>query len=230
MDSPPVVLITGAKGGLGTTVTRAFLDAGSIVIGVSRSIRGTDFDHPSFCALPAELNSRAAAEALVSAALAQFGRIDAAVHLVGAFAGGSTVMDSDDATLEQMLDLNLRSLFHLARGVLPAMRRQGAGALLAIGSRSAVEPEAGLGVYSASKAALVSLMQTIARENGNLGLTANVVLPGTMDTPANRAAMPETDTSRWVRPEEVAALLVHLASTAARQVNGAVIPIYGGGF
>lgn len=230
MASPHVVLITGAKGGLGSTVTTAFLDSGATVIGVSRSIRSSDFDHPSFFAMPAELNSRDAVESLISSALAQFGRIDAAIHLVGAFAGGATVMDSDDATFEQMLDLNLRSLFHLARGVLPAMRLQGAGALLAVGSRSAVTPQAGLGAYSASKAALISLMQTIACENGNLGLTANVVLPGTMDTPANRAAMPEADTSKWVCPEQVAALLVHLASPSARQVNGTVIPVYGGGF
>ncbi len=223
-----VVLITGAKGGLGTYVTNAFLEAGAAVAGVSRSIQQSDFDHPRFTAIPAELSSRGAAEVLTGEAIARLGRIDALVHLIGGFAGGTGVADSDDATLEQMFDLNFRSLFHIARAVLPGMRSRRAGALLAIGSRTAVEPQPGLGPYSASKAALVSLMQTIAKENAAHGITANVVLPGTMDTAANRRAMPDADPSKWVQPSQIAALLVHLASCQARQLSGAVIPVYGG--
>jgi len=223
-----VVFITGAKGGLGTHVTNAFLAAGATVAGVSRSIQQSDFDHSRFTAIPAEISSRQAAETLAAEATTRFGRIDAVVHLVGGFAGGTTVAESDDATLDQMFDLNFRSLFHLARAVLPGMRSRRAGALLAIGSRAAVEPSSGFGLYSASKAALVSLMQTIAKENAVYGITANVVLPGTMDTPANRRALPDADTSKWIQPSQVAALLVHLASCQATQLSGAVIPVYGG--
>ncbi|MEP7363611.1 MAG: SDR family NAD(P)-dependent oxidoreductase [Acidobacteriota bacterium] len=223
-----VVLITGAKGGLGTYVTNAFLAAGATVAGVSRSIQQSDFGHPSFTAIPAELSSRDAADTLAAEATARFGRIDAVVHLLGGFAGGTTVADSDDATLEQMFDLNFRSLFHITRAVLPGMRTRRAGSLLAVGSRTAVEPKAGLGLYSASKAALVSLMGTVAKENACCGISANVVLPGTMDTPANRKAMPDADTSKWVQPSQIAALLVHLASCQATQLSGAVIPVYGG--
>lgn len=222
------VLITGAKGGLGTYVTNAFLAAGATVAGVSRSIQQSDFDHPRFTAIPAELGSRDAAETLAAETVARHGRIDAVVHLLGGFAGGTTVVDSDDATLDQMFDLNFRSLFHIARAVLPGMRSRHAGALLAIGSRTVIEPQPGLGLYSASKAALVSLMQTIARENAAHGITANVILPGTLDTPANRRAMPAADPSKWVRPSQIAALLVHLASPQATQLSGAVIPVYGG--
>lgn len=223
-----VVLITGAKGGLGTHVTNAFLTAGATVAGVSRSIQESDFDHPGFTAIPAELSSRDAAATLAAEVNTRFGRIDAVVHLVGGFAGGTTVAESDDATLDQMFDLNFRSLFHLARAILPGMRSRRAGVLLAIGSRAAVEPPPGFGLYSASKAALVSLMQTIAKENAACGITANVVLPGTMDTPANRRAIPDADTSKWVQPSQIAALLVHLASCQATQLSGAVIPVYGG--
>jgi NAD(P)-dependent dehydrogenase (short-subunit alcohol dehydrogenase family) len=98
---------------------------------------------------------------------------------------------------------------------------------LAVASRQAAEPGAMVGAYSASKAALVALVRTIALENKERGISANTVLPGTMDTPANRAADPQADPLQWVQPAQVAALLVHLASDAGAQVTGAAIPIYG---
>lgn len=217
------VLITGANGGLGSTVTRAFLDAGARVVGVSRSIKVEEFAHPNFSAESVEIASVAQARELIARA----GRVDVLVHLVGAFAAGSEVAATDDSTFAKMLDLNLYSFFHMVRAVLPGMQHRGSGRVLAIGSRTAVEPVSGLGVYSASKAALVSLVGTIARENKQHGISANVILPGTMDTPANRAAMPNADVTKLVQPREVAALLVHLSSETSSQVTGAVIPIYG---
>ncbi|MCI0365202.1 MAG: SDR family oxidoreductase, partial [Phycisphaerales bacterium] len=114
-----IVLITGAKGGLGTFVTQAFLDSGATVVGVSRSISAADFSHPAFVAMPAELSSAEAARRLAGEVAAQFGRIDTLVHLVGGFAGAKTVLETDDATLDKMLDLNVRSTFHIAQAVLP---------------------------------------------------------------------------------------------------------------
>ena len=165
---------------------------------------------------------------MAAAVIAKWERIDALVHLVGAFAGGQSVAETDDATLEQMLEVNLRAAFHMFRAVLPEMRARGAGRILAIGSRTATDPQPMVGAYSASKAALVSLVQTIALENKDRGISANVILPGTMDTPANRAAMPGADPAKWVQPAQVASLLVHLASDQASQISGAVIPILGG--
>ena len=222
-----VTLITGAKGGLGSFVTNAFLAAGATVVGVSRSIQAGDFPHPAFTAMPAELADPAAAKALVSDVAARFGRIDALVHAMGGFAGGARVDETDDATLERMLDLNFRSAFYVVRAVLPQMRRQASGRILAVASRQGVEPAAMVGAYSASKAALVSLIRTVALENKDRGISANTVLPGTMDTPANRVGDPEADRSHWVQPAHVAALLVHLASDAAAHINGAAIPVYG---
>ncbi len=223
-----VILITGARGGLGTYVTNAFLEAGARVVGVSRSIQDSDFPNTGFAAMAAELSTGDSASALVDAVAAKYGRIDTLVHLVGVFAGGQSVADTDDATLDKMLDLNFRSAFYIIRAVLPKMRAQGAGHILAIGSRAAAEPQALTGAYAASKAALVSLIRTVARENADKGISANVVLPGTMGTPANRAGIPGADYSKWVQPSQVAGLLVHLASDSASQVSGAVIPVYGG--
>ncbi|HEY2012365.1 MAG TPA: SDR family NAD(P)-dependent oxidoreductase [Bryobacteraceae bacterium] len=222
-----VALITGAKGGLGTFVSEAFLAEGARVAGVSRSIQASDFVHPDFSAMPAELLSGEAARKLAEAMVARFGRIDALVHVMGGFTGGKSIAETDDATLEQMLDLNYRAAFFIARAVLPQMRLQGNGRILAVASRQAVEPGAMVGAYSASKAALVALVRTIALENQDRGISANSVLPGTMDTPANRAGDPAADRSRWVQPAQVAALLVHLASDAGASITGAAIPVYG---
>lgn len=228
MNTTRVVLITGANGGLGNAVTRAFLESGATVFGVARAITAAEFPHPSFRAIAAEVRAGTQAADIASEVLREAGRIDALVHLVGGFAGGHTVEETDDAVLDRMLDLNLRAAFHCCRAVLPAMRAQRRGAITAVGSRTAVDPQPLLGAYSASKAALVSLMRTIALEGKADGITANVVLPGTMDTPANRAANPGADPSRWVRPSDVAALLLHLTSPAATAISGAVIPVYGG--
>ena len=224
-----VALVTGAKGGLGSFVTEAFLQAGAAVVGVSRSIQASDFPNPQFTAIPAELSGGEAARQLAAAVVERFGKIDILVHLVGGFAGGQPVHETGEATLDRMLDMNLKSAFYVARAVLPHMRNQGGGRILAIGSRAAVEPSPGAAAYATSKAALVSLIRTIAAENTDRQISANVILPGTMDTPANRKSDPGADYSKWVQPGDVANLLVALAADSASQVNGAVLPIYSHG-
>lgn len=220
-----VVIITGATGGLGTSVTAAFLDAGARAAAVDRSAQQVATEN--FVPVASDLSTLAGAQSAADAVIARWGRIDVLVHLVGGFAGGVSVSDSDDATFDRMTNLNVRTALHMFRAVLPQMRTQGAGRILAIGSRAAVEPSPMSGLYAASKAALVSLVRTIAAENADRGIGANVVLPGTMDTPANRAAMPAANPSQWVPPAQVASLLVHLASDSASSVTGAVIPIFG---
>jgi NAD(P)-dependent dehydrogenase (short-subunit alcohol dehydrogenase family) len=220
-----IALITGAKGGLGSVVTRAFLQAGARVIGVSRSIQASDFDHPAFAAVPGDLLDQAAVRRVVEEAIGRYSRVDVLVHIAGGFAGGQSIAETDDATFEQMLDLNLRSAFFVTRSLVPQMRRQNGGRILAVASRQAVEPLPMTGAYNVSKAALVALVRTLALENKDRGITANAVLPGTMDTPANRSG--GGDARSWVQPAQVAALLVHLASDSASQITGAAIPVYG---
>ena len=166
-------------------------------------------------------------ETLIDGVLARFGRLDVVAHTVGGFAGGQSLAETDDSTFQRMFEVNLNSTFYLLRAALPAMRKTGHGRIIAIGSRAALEPGVGVGAYSASKAAMVSLIRTVALENKDAGITANVILPGTMDTPVNRKAMPNADLSKWVQPSNVARLIIWLAGDAGKDVNGAVIPVYG---
>ena len=126
-----------------------------------------------------------------------------------------------------MLDLNLRSAYSMFRAVLPEMIKSGRGRILTVGSRAVEQPFANYAAYTVSKAALVTLVKSVAVEVKDSGITANVVLPSVIDTPANRVAMATGDPSKWVTPESIAGLLVWLASDAARDINGASIPIYG---
>ncbi|MEZ5398437.1 MAG: SDR family oxidoreductase [Bryobacteraceae bacterium] len=223
-----MVLITGANGGLGAAVTNAFLDAGAVVFGAARRISESEFgNRPSFHAISTEIASPGDAEILSAKVADAGGRIDALVHLVGGFSGGERVEDTSAETMGRMMEINYGVAFHLLRAVLPMMRRQGGGSVVGIGSRSAEQPSPQMAAYAASKAALVSLMRSAAAECRGAGVRVNVVSPGTMDTPANRAANPGAAPTRWVRPEQVAALVVHLTSAAASQISGAVIPVYG---
>jgi NAD(P)-dependent dehydrogenase (short-subunit alcohol dehydrogenase family) len=223
-----MVLVTGADGGLGRFVTQAFLEAGATVAGTSRSIQQSAFKEARFIALPAEISTKETAQALVAQTLSRLGKLDVLVHTIGGFTGGKSIADTDDDTFRQMMDINLHSVFHMLRAALPALRRAGDGRIIAIGSRAALEPGPGVGAYSASKAAMLSLIRTVALENKDAGVRANIILPGTMDTPANRKAMPDADFSKWVRPTTVASLITWLAGDAGKDLNGTVIPVYGG--
>lgn len=220
-----VVVISGANGGLGKAVTNAFLATGATVVGVSREISQSEFASANFHARPADMGTSEGARKLIDGVVAEFGRVDAVVNLVGAFEMGKPVEEAD--AWDKMLTLNFRVALHVFSAALPHMKKQGAGRLIGIGAKTALEPAALMGPYNVSKAALVSLVRTIARENKDTGVTANAVLPGTMDTPANRAAMPDVNPARWVRPTDVAELLVYLASDASGPMTGAVIPLLG---
>lgn len=222
-----IVLVTGANGGLGRSVTQAFLEAGATVVGTSRKIQASEFRSSNFIAIAAELSKPESAKNLVDEVVGRLGKMDVVAHTVGGFAGGQSVAETDDETFQRMMDMNLNSTFHILRATIPVLRKTGAGRIVAIGSRAALEPGANVGAYSASKAAMVSLIRTVAAENKDAGMTANAILPGTMDTPSNRAAMPKADFSKWVRTETVAGLVVWLARDAGKDVNGAVIPVYG---
>jgi len=222
-----VVLITGAKGGLGSFVTQRFLATGATVVGTSRSISPADFPEANFVALPVDFTKAAAVRNAVESVVSRFGRLDVLVHVLGGFAGGQTVAETDDATWEQMCDLNLTSAFYVLRAAIPHLRKSGKGRIIAIGSLTAMEPHAGLGAYVTFKAALTMLVRTVALENKDTGVTANVILPGTMDTPTNRKSMPGADFSKWVRPGDVADLALWLADDRAAHITGTAIPVDG---
>jgi NAD(P)-dependent dehydrogenase (short-subunit alcohol dehydrogenase family) len=215
-------LITGANGGLGRAVVEAFLASGATVYGVDLAWKQQPHANPRFHPLEANLLQASECERV-----AQQAAPGALVHLVGAFGGGQPVAQTEDKVWDQMMDVNLRCAFHIFRAVLPGMVAAKRGRIVAISSRAAVEPLANFAAYSVTKAALVTLVQTIALEVKDSGITANAVLPSVIDTPANRAAMPSADASTWVTPASIARLLVWLASDDASDVSGAAIPIYG---
>ena len=222
-----VVVVTGATGGLGGAVVHAFLSEGARVWGILGPSSPSRIADPNFATVAADLTAPAEADAAVRKVIEASGKIDVLLHLTGGFAGGKPVAETDDAIWNRMLSLNLHTAIYMARAVLPHMLEAGKGRIVAIGSRTGVEPAAGLSAYGVSKAALIALMRTIAAEVRNSGVTANIVLPSVIDTPANRAASPAADFSKWVQPESIARLLLFLASGAAADINGTVIPIYG---
>lgn len=222
-----VAFITGAKGGVGSFVTEAFLAKGVTVVGASRSIAQGDFAGPHFTALPVDFTKPEAVREGIDASVRRSGGLDVLVHVLGGFAGGTSVAETDDATWEQMRDLNLTSAFYVLRAAIPHLRKSSNGRIVVIGSLAATEPHAGLGAYVVFKSALTMLVRTVALENKDAGLAANVILPGTMDTRANRQAMPGADFSKWLAPKKVAELAWWLASEDARDITGTVIPIDG---
>ena len=223
--SDKVVLITGAKGGLGSFVTQRFLATGATVVGTSRSISREDFPESNFVPVAVDFTKAAAVREAVESVVSRFGKLDVLVHVLGGFAGGKSVAETDDATWEQMRDLNLTSAFYVLRAAIPHLRKSGNGRIIAIGSLTAVEPHAGLGTYVTFKSALATLVRTVALENKDAGLTANLILPGTMDTPANRKAMPNADPSKWLQAGAVADLALWLADDRAAHITGTLIPI-----
>lgn len=217
------VLITGANGGLGEAVTREFLGRGDRVTGVARSWKAQALP---ITAVEADLTTAAGCSQAVESAL-RAGPVDALIHVLGGFAGGDPVHRTDDAVWDGMMALNLTAAFRMFRVVLPGMLAAKHGRIVAVGSRTGVEPAAGLSAYGVSKAGLAALIRTLALELKGTGVTANVVMPSVIDTPANRSAMPKADASRWVKPESIASTIAWLASDASADINGAVIPVYG---
>ena len=219
-------MVTGASGGLGPAVVEAFLAAGATVAGVARSVKARD-DTGRFVAVSADLTSAVGVQSAVDQTVQKAKGLDVLVHGLGGFAGGQPVHATDDATWDRMMDLNLRSAFLITRAVLPHMLRARYGRIVAVGSRTGLEPSARLSAYGAAKAGLNALIRAIALETTDQGITANVVLPGIIDTEANRKAMPKSDFSRWVPPEKIAQQILWLCSEAASETSGALIPVYG---
>ena len=223
-----VVFITGANGGLGTSVTNVFLRRGARVVGASLRIKAADFPQPNFEAMTLDFSEREEIKRGVAEIVGRYGRLDVLVHVLGGFAGGPSVAETTDEMWEQMQNINLTAAFQVFRETIPQLRKSSSGRLIAIGSLTAAQAHANLGAYVTFKAALAMLVQTVALENADAGLTANVILPGTMDTPANRKSMPGADFSKWAKTEDVADLVLSLAEEQARHLTGLAIPIEGG--
>jgi NAD(P)-dependent dehydrogenase (short-subunit alcohol dehydrogenase family) len=227
----PTVLITGAAGQLGEAVTRLFVERGAQVALLARNAQAIDRTFPNLPpnAFPtyADLLDAAQTEAAVQRAIVRFGRIDALVHLAGGFRMGEPVHATSNDTWNFLFDLNARTLLNITRAVVPLMQAQERGSIVTVGAHSALKGVARMGAYCAAKSATIRLTEAMSAELRHQGINVNCVLPTIIDTPDNRAAMPDADPSLWVSPGDMARVIAFLASDDARAIHGAALPVTG---
>ena len=229
-----VVLVAGGTGALGRAVSLAFLREGARVVATYRQEKELEALRKAAGDSGATLSGRvvdvtdtAATEELAKKIVAEHGRIDVLVNAVGGYAGGKPLWETPPEVFERMLALNLRSGFALTRAVVPAMLRQASGAVVNVASRAAFDHGAGAAAYAASKAAAVAMIDSLAADVKGKGVRVNSVVPSIFDTEENRKAMPDADFSKWPKPEEIAAVVLFLASDEGRLIHGASVPVYG---
>jgi NAD(P)-dependent dehydrogenase (short-subunit alcohol dehydrogenase family) len=217
------VMVTGAAGHLGRAVGEAFADAGAkLVLLDVRSENRADALFIQTDLLDPQSVQRAAHQALE-----RFGRIDVLCNIAGAFRMGPPVHETSDADWNFLMDVNARSVLHTARAMVPLMLKSGGGKIVNVGAYAAQRGVANMGGYVASKSALIRLTETMAAELREKNINVNCVLPTIIDTPDNRAAMPDADPRRWVAPQDLAAVILFLASDEARAIHGAALPVTG---
>jgi len=234
--SDRVVMVTGAAGNLGRAVAQAFQAAGAKLVLVDRAADRLQrlfpdlVDSPNyFLATSVDMTDADAVEAMVDEAVKRFGRVDVLVNTVGGFRAGTPVHETSFETWDFLLNLNARTVFTASRAIIPHMLREGSGRIVNVAARAALKGGARMAAYSVSKSGVMRLTESMAAELKKDGINVNCVLPGTIDTPQNRKAMPNANHSRWVKPEAIADVILFLASDAAGAVQGAAIPVYGKG-
>jgi NAD(P)-dependent dehydrogenase (short-subunit alcohol dehydrogenase family) len=229
------VLVTGGTGALGTAVTRRFLEDGHRVaatwvvegeVGALQESLGP-LGEDRRVLVETDVTDPASIDGAVQRVASELGPVDVLVHLVGAWKGGERVHEHSVETWDRMLALNLRSAFLCCRAVLPSMLERDWGRVVLVSSRTARQGRSGQAGYAVAKAGVAVLAESIAEETRGTQVTANVIAPSTLDTPANRRAMPDADPARWVGPDDVAASIAYLASEEAGQLRGAWLPVYG---
>lgn len=225
------VIVTGAAGNLGRAVAAAFADRGANLVLVDLReealARAYGAGGERRLPAPADLIDAAQAEAVVQQAIGRFGRIDVLANLAGGFRMGEPVHGTTAATLDFLLDLNVRTMLNMSRAAVPHMLAAGRGKVVNVGAFSAQKGAALMGAYVAAKSAVIRLTESMAAELREKNINVNCVAPTIIDTPENRSAMPDADPSRWVAPADLASVIVFLASDLARAVHGATVPVTG---
>ncbi|MCF8383146.1 MAG: SDR family oxidoreductase [Chlorobium sp.] len=225
-----VVLVSGAAGNLGKAVASAFYEAGADLALSdlhTESISSAFADSSRVMVLECDLTQPDSAETMVRTVLDRFGRIDAVTALTGGFSMGGPLHETSVDEWEFMMKLNAATLFNIAHAVLPHMRQRRGGRIVTVGARAAISGRARMASYTASKAAVMRMTESMSEENKLFGINVNCVLPSIIDTPLNRRDMPDADFTTWVSPAALADVILFLASDASRAIHGASIPVYG---
>lgn len=225
------VLVTGAAGNLGRAVAAAFAErgAGLVLVDQRRELleRACGAESAERIFAPADLLDRAGTEGAVREAIARTGRIDVLCNIAGGFRMGEAVHETSDETWRFLFDVNTRTLLNAVRAVVPHMLQRGGGRIVNVGAFSAQRGVGEMGAYTAAKSVVIRLTEAMAAELRERGINVNCVLPTTLDTPANRADMPNADPAKWVATSDLAQTIVFLASPAARAIHGAALPVTG---
>jgi NAD(P)-dependent dehydrogenase (short-subunit alcohol dehydrogenase family) len=231
-----VVIITGSVGNLGMATALALQQVGAKTVLVDRSNDRLRESYVNVANSPNHLLASGVDLAnpdslgqVVKTAVGRFGSIDALVNTVGGWRGGKPAHETDLADWDFLFGINLRTTLLCCRAVIPQMLRQGNGRIVNVASRDALAGSAGYSAYCASKSAVLRLTESMAAELKNSNINVNCIMPGTIDTPQNRKAIPNGDFSKWVAPEAIADVILFLISDAARAINGAVLPVFGKG-
>ena len=227
------VVVTGAFGALGIAVASAFVERGARVALLDVAPQPPASIREKFGPAPllfggVDLSDLESTRRVMDVTAARFGGIDVLVNVAGGFRW-EMLADGDVETWDQMYAMNLRTAVVCCKTALPAMLARGGGRIINIGAAAAARAGAGMGAYAASKAGVQRLTESLSEELKDRGITVNAILPGTIDTPRNRADMPDADFTRWVAPPTIAGVIVFLASEAAGAVTGASIPVLGCG-
>lgn len=229
-----VVMVTGAAGNLGAAVVSAYREAGARLILVDykedrlqRTFPGMADSREHFLAGGTDLTRAESVIEMAGKAVDRLGQIDVLVHTVGGFTMGDRVHELDADTWRGMLELNALTFLNISRAVVPHMLERGAGKIVSIGARPSLGGKPRMGAYSVAKSAVLRLTESMSAELKGEGINVNCVLPGTIDTPDNREAMPDANYSKWVQPESLADAILFLTSRAARDIHGVALPVYG---
>lgn len=229
-----VVLVAGGTGGLGRAVSLAFLaERAEAVVTYRNDTEFAELQKAAGSAMSLleghkiDVTDEAGVGELVKQVFSRYGRLDAMVNTVGGYAGGIKLWEMETKTFELMLALNLRAGYALSRAAIVPMLKQGFGAIVNVAAKAAVDHGGGAAAYAASKAAAVAMMDSLAADVKGTGVRVNSILPSIIDTEVNRKAMPDADFATWPKPEDIARVILFLASDEARVVHGAAIPVYG---
>lgn len=239
MNQPlhPVIVITGAAGNLGRALAQAFAE-NPLFTGARLALVDLNADGlkataatlpPSTQAIsiPTNLLDPASVAAMAERVRKELGRCSILANIAGGFAMGKRLHEADDKEWTLMMGLNAQSVFHVSRALIPQMLEQQYGRIVSVSARAAKDGKAKMAIYCASKAAVITLTESMAAEYKFDGINVNCILPGTIDTPQNRADMPDANFANWVAPEQLAEVVMYLCSPAASAVTGAAVPVYG---
>lgn len=229
-----IAAVTGAAGNLGSAVAKAFLQSGAGValidkrdLAVGEILPGREDSPRAYHFGGVDLTVLEQVQNVASELRSSLGEVDILINIAGGYRAGDPVHTTDGSTWDHMMNLNARTVFNTAKAFLPGMLENGRGKIVNVAARPGLQASAGSGAYAASKSAVIRLTEAMAAENKAKGINVNCIIPGTIDTPQNREAMPDADTAKWVQPESLAGVILFLCSDRARDIHGAAIPVYG---